>query len=380
MVGCRQFQNNENGTTNNYQKINTHIKYSNIPLQTLHLEEDSFESNGDIFKITVKVLNNSTDPSEQISIYKRSKLISSCRRTVKDTYSAYPILYKNEQDSSGIILMVNASEYTSYFSIYYFDNDSIKYLGDAHCELIAKYQESKLDYKDFSTIAKQGHKIAISILSKAIVSNNANLKKNDSLFYFFNIDSVYTTNIFNKKETSKLLKDILTNFETNDYKVLDSVSCDLDLDNVRDLLIIFQKNNETELTSLPFDYTKIKRVLLLLKGQLEPNKYLIISRNENIIKTLNPNCAIEDPYQRLVTNKSFFTVEQAFCSGNSFVNEYITFKYITYETILLHKYGTVRTDQSDIDKQIPSKVYTSKDFGRVDFSAFDIYNFDVSNY
>lgn len=140
------------------------------------------------------------------------------------------------------------------------------------------------------------------------------------------------------------LESILLNLKSNEYKVEVLERTDLkDKENVQhnsNPIIILQKQDK--------DFIRLKE-------------------NAHLIFDYDDNCPA-DGFTRVVFKNEYFTIEQTFCSDFKFVNSYTTFR-IDENTneIYLHKYGEEYTDRSNPDKDIPSKIWTTKDFGEVKF-------------
>lgn len=97
------------------------------------------------------------------------------------------------------------------------------------------------------------------------------------------------------------------------------------------------------------------------------NNRIQIAKNERLLYKFNDNCPAEG-FQGIVSKNNYFTIQQISCRDFLFVISYITFKIdSSTNNIILHKYGEEYTDRSDPDKDIPSKIWTSKDFGVVKF-------------
>ena len=95
-----------------------------------------------------------------------------------------------------------------------------------------------------------------------------------------------------------------------------------------------------------------------------------IGSNSNIISYSDENqYCISDGFLDIIHKDVYFTIEQQNCSGWSFIDEYITFKYTEAEDeILLHKFGLIYLDRREPNKLIPQKIFTPKDFGRIHFN------------
>lgn len=78
----------------------------------------------------------------------------------------------------------------------------------------------------------------------------------------------------------------------------------------------------------------------------------------------NSNCP-DTSLDNIVLKNNYFTIEKYNCTDKYYLKEYITFKFD--KDLLLHKYSIEFTDRYDPDRNIPNKIYTSKDFGNIKF-------------
>jgi hypothetical protein len=99
----------------------------------------------------------------------------------------------------------------------------------------------------------------------------------------------------------------------------------------------------------------------------------IVASNPRLIRLQDEggDCPSEG-FSRIVVNGTFFTVEQQTCGGMFFVNEYITFKAEADGGIYLHKFGVVKTNRSDPNRDIPVQTLTPRDFGKLRLQDADI--------
>lgn len=99
----------------------------------------------------------------------------------------------------------------------------------------------------------------------------------------------------------------------------------------------------------------------------------VIEANDDMIRFAddNENCP-SDGFNRIVVKGDYFTLEQQTCSGMLFINEYVTFKADADGQIYLHKFGIVKTDRSDPERNIPERTLTGADFGKLRLRDTDI--------
>lgn len=135
----------------------------------------------------------------------------------------------------------------------------------------------------------------------------------------------------------------------------------LDLKTKRYKLVVLEENSEKENASGA--HFNLPVLVLEKKG----NDYVEIKRNNDLIFEYDDNCPA-DGYQSIVAKGNYFTLQQTNCADFLFVTSYITFKIDEVSNeIFLHKYGEEYTDRSNPDKEIPSKIWSTKDFGSIKF-------------
>ncbi|QAR30782.1 DUF3828 domain-containing protein [Ornithobacterium rhinotracheale] len=94
---------------------------------------------------------------------------------------------------------------------------------------------------------------------------------------------------------------------------------------------------------------------------------MIQFENKHLIFPYDENCPA-DGFQKLVSKKNYFTIEQTYCKDFLIVSSYTTFKISTKtDRIYLYKYGEEYTDRSNPDRDIPARIKTIEDFGTINF-------------
>lgn len=139
-----------------------------------------------------------------------------------------------------------------------------------------------------------------------------------------------------------------------------SYDYDLDKDGIKDKIILYKNEKETD----EFEKNHFGLSMEIKKG-LSNSTYQIWCKNNSIIPQNKFNCATEG-FNTIVFKDNYFTIENQICSDYIEISSYITFKVVGRD-IILHKYGETYFDKADHEKQIPSKVWKSKDFGDVKF-------------
>lgn len=154
------------------------------------------------------------------------------------------------------------------------------------------------------------------------------------------------------------------------YTLLDSATCDLNLDPYPDILLVLKKRGEDSISNV-VDYTVI-RPLLILIGQAD-KQFKLAARNDNAVYCVNCGGMMGDPYMGVVIKKGYFSIEHYGGSAWRWTR-IITFKYSTADkNWYLHKDGGDSYHTSDPDK-VETKIRTTKEFGKIAFDKFDIYS------
>lgn len=174
-----------------------------------------------------------------------------------------------------------------------------------------------------------------------------------------------------KQDINNLSKD-LSEFVPKNYSVLDTVSGDLNIDQIKDYILVLSKNGEDTLSDEIEDYEK--RPLLILLGTPK-NKLQLARRNDNTVYCFNCGGVMGDPYVGITIKNGYFSVEHYGGSAWRWTR-IITYKYSKQDQEwFLHKDGSESFHAMEPDK-VESKIKTIKDFGKVKFSDFDIYKQD----
>lgn len=175
-----------------------------------------------------------------------------------------------------------------------------------------------------------------------------------------------------KTDESTIDKDspeaLLTFFPKN-YMLKDTVRGDLNLDGIKDLILVLNKVGEEE-TSDIIDNPE-KRLMLILLGQ-KNNTYQKSKQSENAIYCYDCGGMLGDPFQKITVKDGEFAIEHF--GGSSWRWARTTkFKYIKdSEDWYLIEDALVNSHSGDPDN-IEVAIKTAKDFGEVKFEDFDIY-------
>lgn len=152
------------------------------------------------------------------------------------------------------------------------------------------------------------------------------------------------------------------------YKILLEKAGDINLDGVKDYVIILGKNNEEEAALNGED--NLPRPLLLVLGD-KNGKYALARRNDKSVLCFDCGGAMGDPLSGIAIKNGYFSIEH-YGGANYRWSRIVTYKYNKEEKEwYLHKDGTESFDAMDPDK-VTSNIQTTKDFGKVKFVDFDI--------
>lgn len=175
-----------------------------------------------------------------------------------------------------------------------------------------------------------------------------------------------------KTEESSIDKDspeALLKFIPKNYMLKDTVRGDLNLDGIKDLILVLNKEGE-EQTSDVIDNPE-KRLMLILLGQ-KNNTYQKARQSENAIYCFDCGGMLGDPFQTIKIKDGEFAIEHFGGSSWRWART-STFKYIKdSEDWYLIEDALVNSHSAD-PENIEAAIKTTKDFGEVKFEDFDIY-------
>ena len=205
-----------------------------------------------------------------------------------------------------------------------------------------------------------------------LCSCNENVKQEKSSIK--NIDTIMSRekNIQKKESFKPMVNNSpneLLEFVPKNYSILDTVSGDLNLDDIKDYILILKKNGEDSLSD--FIENPEKRPLLILLRNKD-NKLQLARKNNNTVYCVDCGGMMGDPFMGVTIKNGYFSIEHY--GGSSWRwTRIITYKYNKQENEwFLHKDGSVSFHASDPETE-ETKIKTTKDFGRVKFENFDIY-------
>lgn len=166
---------------------------------------------------------------------------------------------------------------------------------------------------------------------------------------------------------------LLQQFVPKGYTILDTVSGNLNLDEYADIIMILQKQNESEYIQ-DMD-APLKRPLLILTGHAG-NSYKPAARNDNSVLCKQCGRMLEDPFRRVVIKNGYFTVEHYY--GSRWINwtQYVTYRYNTTSTTWhLYKISS-ESYNPDYPDDVGVAIKTKKDFGNILFTKFNLYEYE----
>lgn len=189
-----------------------------------------------------------------------------------------------------------------------------------------------------------------------------------------NIGAMTTTENTLKRESFKQkvdnLPDELSEFVPTDYSVLDTVSGDLNLDEIKDYILVLKKNGEDTLSNVIANPER-RPLLILLRNK--DNKLQLARKNYNTVYCIDCGGVMGDPFMGITIKNGYFSVEHYGGSARRWTR-IITYKYSKQDNEwFLYKDGSESFHASEPEK-VESKIKTTKDFGRVKFEDFNIYN------
>ena len=172
---------------------------------------------------------------------------------------------------------------------------------------------------------------------------------------------------FGQEFPQTITKDSLFKNIPSDYSILDSASGNLNRDEYQDLIIVFKKNDEAEISDI--NDKPVNRPLLVYIGTPD-GKYQLVARNDKAVLCYNCGGMWGDPYEGLAIKNGYFTIEHYGGSAWRW-SCYITFKYSEKNSKwYLYKDGGDSYHTSD-PENVETKVKTVDDFGIIEFEVFE---------
>lgn len=153
------------------------------------------------------------------------------------------------------------------------------------------------------------------------------------------------------------------------YMLKDTARGDLNLDGLKDLILVLNKTGEEETSDITENPEK--RPLLILLAQ-KNNTYRQAAQSENIVYCYDCGGMLGDPYQGITVKDGQFSIEHFGGSSWRWART-STFRYIKAEdTWYLTEDALINSHASD-PENIEANIRTARDFGEIRFENFDIY-------
>ena len=176
-----------------------------------------------------------------------------------------------------------------------------------------------------------------------------------------------------KKEAFKQDIDNLPNelleFVPKDFSVLDTISGDLNLDEINDYILVLKKNGEDSLSNV-IDNPEKRPLLILLRDK--DNKLKLVRRNNNTVYCIDCGGMMGDPYMGTTIKNGSFSVEHH--GGNSWRwTRIITYKFSKQDNEWFLDKDASESFHASEPEKVENKIRTTKDFGKIKFEEFDIY-------
>lgn len=195
-------------------------------------------------------------------------------------------------------------------------------------------------------------------------NNSPDFKKSDSLEPSSNEELTIVD-----QEVKLVLPSEIIYFLEDSIEVLDTAEGDLNLDGIKDLIVVTHFKNEKEI-----DYDNSTRNLMVfIKNQ--DGTYVMKCSNKNIVLCLSCGGTIGDPYMGVVIKNGYFSIEHYGGSRERWTKT-TTFKVEKNGNIFLHRDSEEVLDvmvenEKDEPKLISSISKTKKDFGLIKFVDYD---------
>ncbi len=179
--------------------------------------------------------------------------------------------------------------------------------------------------------------------------------------------SVISLHVFGQEFAQEINIDSLDIYTPEGYAILDSSFGDLNRDEYKDLLIVFNRVDESDISDVidnPAD-----RPLLIYTGN-EDGILNLAARSDKVVLCVDCGGVWGDPYEGMVIKKGYFTLEH-YGGSNWRWTRYITFKYSEEDAKwYLHKDGGDSYHSGD-PENVETILKTVKDFGIVEFEKFE---------
>jgi len=156
------------------------------------------------------------------------------------------------------------------------------------------------------------------------------------------------------------------------YSILEFKKGDLNIDDIEDAILVFNKNGEDSTSTIE---NPVKRNLLILIGQPD-NTYMITSQNENAVYCYGFDANFKDAFVGITIEKGRFIIEHYGGFAKRWART-TTFEYKPLANtwlLIADEYSVMdATDQDEPNRVISERRLTNENFGEIPFGKFNIY-------
>ncbi len=161
----------------------------------------------------------------------------------------------------------------------------------------------------------------------------------------------------------------LMHFIPEGYALLDSVSGNLNLDDITDFILVLKRADEEEVSDINGDLAKRPLILLLGQGN---GRYEKVAESDNTVYCYACGGMMGDPYGGIFIENGGFKVEYSGGSSDRWTR-IVTYRYSEEEDYWLLYEDRADSFSSFDPEKGETDIWTVKDFGKVRFEEFDIY-------
>ena len=158
-------------------------------------------------------------------------------------------------------------------------------------------------------------------------------------------------------------------FIPSGYEILDTLSCNLNLDAYEDKLLLVKSTSEKELIQQKANVPP--RLLLILSGTAS-GSYTLAVQSSKALMCASCGGVAGDPYSGISSGKGEFSIEHYGGSTHRWART-LRFYYSTKLHNWFLKDDTLETFEVLNPEHSEKIIYTFNDFGKVDLGSFDIF-------
>ncbi len=210
-------------------------------------------------------------------------------------------------------------------------------------------------------------KIILSLALVSFITISCDLSKNESK-QKIELKQIIDTPKAEIKKTEPI-KIGFESFIPENYAVLDSQKGDLNLDKIKDVILVLKKIDEEKESDT--SKSEVRRPLIILLGKYD-GSFTQVARNDNAVYCVTCGGVMGDPFVGVVITEGCFSIEHYGGSVWRWSTE-TTFKYSEQKkTWLLHKKVSEEFNATE-PAETKTTTETAKTLGTVKFQDFDIY-------